>query len=556
MLRYFGFLIVLTNILQADPQKEIRFEAGEVHFDSKKYDLSIFYLDQYEVTNSEYLKFVVQSKVNPPLSFAHSQFNGDQQPVSGMDWYDARLYCRIKGKRLPKMIELIRAAQGSIPKVYPFGDDFPSYQKAPFITHSQKPLATTSVTDFAELRSEDDVYQLAGNVAEWTLDAENQPLDSSELKTDGLVKVYGGSYASSVNEVKVGAYRIVDPTENFHLDIGFRCVRSDDMSITPDSNFLSMNSDAIQNLLTGKPQSKKEILNQTTQAKVAKVQAEQKKLDAIERRQKLMTESLALLREREIKVSEESQGATSASIIVPYGFFWLGNNQNKTSAPERLIYLDAFEIDLNLVSSEQFRQYLQNNKTEVVYDYKPRISNPSADLAYVTWDDARSYCKSRQMDLPSEAQWEKSVRGLSEQKEFKVKSDGKSIGYFSIKQIGQGFDEWTQDSFAPYQMSETKFGYRNPVLNLPQGPFKVFRGSAESNQKNSLITDRNASHRMALHPFRCVANLDNAGQPDFEISREMNYFTAEFFESTRAKIMNGENPLKIRVDMGEFELEN
>ena len=49
----------------------------------------------------------------------------------------------------------------------------------------------------------------------------------------------------------------------------------------------------------------------------------------------------------------------------------------------------------------------------------------------------------------SEAQWEKSVKGLSEDSDVTLGPKENPIGYFGIKQVVRGYDEWTLDSFAP-----------------------------------------------------------------------------------------------------------
>lgn len=529
-----------------------------MHYQSQKYQLPEFFIDRYEVSNAQYKKFVSQSGVNPALSFAHDKFKGDNQPVSGIDWFDANLYCRLQGKRLPRMIELIRAAQGPVPKLYPFGNEFPSTSRAPFITHSYKPSSTSGINSFTNLRSDAEVFNLSGNVAEWTSDSVGESLKITSTRTLDLkliqrgVKVYGGSYLSSVHGVKVGSFEIIQPTERFHLDIGFRCAGDADYGRSSESDLLTISSKDMQNLVYGKNISKKDTLDKSTQKYIEKVKSEQKLADELERKLRLKNKSLALLKSRENSVSEEYLAATSSRMVIPYGIFMMGDDESPLSAPQRLIYLDAYEIDINLVSSKQFSDYLTSNKITLPYDYRPLNGNPEANLAYVTWPDARAYCSSQAMDLPSEAQWEKATRGLSLEKIVKMDKKGIPIGYFGVKQVLLGYDEWTLDTFVSYEMSENLKGYRNPVMNLNQGSFKVFRGSMNPSDSN-YVTDRKASHLKALHAFRCVKNLGPEGRPPFDINREMNYFMPEFFEETRTKIMNGENPLNVKIDMGEFE---
>ena len=261
-------------------------------------------------------------------------------------------------------------------------------------------------------------------------------------------------------------------------------------------------------------------------------------------------------------MSEEKEGQTSASIIIPYGIFLMGDSQIPMAAPERMIYLDAYEIDRELVTAKQFQDFANKSKIKLPYKLGIVRDNTKVELAYVTWNHARAYCRQQKMDLPSEAQWEKAVKGLSEDKDVKLGPKEEPVGYFGINQIVLGYDEWTLDSFAPYEMVEKQQGYRNPTLLLSSSSFKVYRGHGNLPQNDSetssklIIGTRYVSHQMALHAFRCVKNLGDSGIPKFNISRKENYFTPEFYDETRKLINAGKNPLKISIDMGEFEKKN
>lgn len=567
--RILTIYFLLFSVQQANDKTEVMFEAGPTYVGTTKYKLPQFYLDRFEVTNSQYADFVSKADVNEPLSLRLDGYSGPNQPAAGMDWYDASLYCRFHGKRLPRMIEFIRASQGQTPQLYPFGNKFPSFQKAPFITHSQRPLTTSSVNSFHQFRTNEGIYQLAGNVSEWTQDYADQPLDIIEkpelrkkFKGEGKFKVYGGSFKSSVNAIKVGSYLAVDPTENFNLDIGFRCARDKNTMIADSSGFMNINPDEIKALVYGNDKQKQKILDISAKRNVKEIQERQKKVDKEDRKKKLKLESFRILKERELLVSEEKEGQTSASIFIPYGMFIMGDSQFPVSSPERMVYLDAFEIDRKLVTVKQFQEFSNKNKIRIPYKLGISVTNTKSELAYVTWNHARAYCKQQKMDLPSEAQWEKSVKGLSEDSDVTLGPKENPIGYFGIKQVVRGYDEWTLDSFAPYEMVEKNQGYRNPILELSSSSFKVYRGHGNLPQddpkisNNLSIGSRYISHQRALHAFRCVRNLGEAGKPNFEINRKKNYLTPEFYNETRKLINAGENPLAIKIDMGEFEKKN
>ena len=64
-----------------------------------------FYMDAYEVTNRQYQKFIDATDYQPPKQLADPKFNSPNQPVIGVDWFDAVEYAKWAGKRLPTEAE-------------------------------------------------------------------------------------------------------------------------------------------------------------------------------------------------------------------------------------------------------------------------------------------------------------------------------------------------------------------------------------------------------------------------------------------------------------------
>ncbi|MBN2505161.1 MAG: SUMF1/EgtB/PvdO family nonheme iron enzyme [Verrucomicrobia bacterium] len=109
----------------------------------------------------------------------------EEHPVVHVDLEDARAYARWAGKRLPTEEEWQYAAQGPSARVYPWGSGM-----LPNRCNGGETGGTTPVRQFPEGRSPFGIWDLCGNVWEWT---------ESE-RTDGRTRfciVKGGSFYSA-----------------------------------------------------------------------------------------------------------------------------------------------------------------------------------------------------------------------------------------------------------------------------------------------------------------------------------------------------------------------
>lgn len=118
--------------------------------------LKAFFIDRYEVTNGQYRQFDPRHRFPP---------GGADLPVIGVTWEEAQAYARWAGKRLPTEEEWEKAARGRDGRTFPWGEAY----GASFCNVRQSRRASPALGgSFLKDRSPFDVYDLAGNVTEWT----------------------------------------------------------------------------------------------------------------------------------------------------------------------------------------------------------------------------------------------------------------------------------------------------------------------------------------------------------------------------------------------------
>ncbi|MBM4125154.1 MAG: formylglycine-generating enzyme family protein, partial [Nitrospira sp.] len=87
--------------------------------------LDAYKIDTYETSNKEFGEFMKATGHAAPAYWDDPRLNKPEQPVVGVNWFDAKAFCEWKGKRLPTEAEWERAAKG--PKGdnhFPWGHTF------------------------------------------------------------------------------------------------------------------------------------------------------------------------------------------------------------------------------------------------------------------------------------------------------------------------------------------------------------------------------------------------------------------------------------------------
>ncbi|NUP98323.1 MAG: SUMF1/EgtB/PvdO family nonheme iron enzyme [Armatimonadetes bacterium] len=216
-----------------------------------------FYLDQHEVTNGQYRKFVEaggyrtqewwsdegwawlqEAKVTAPAAWDEPARRTDELPVAGVSWFEADAYARWSGRRLPTEAEWEYAGQGGTGSRYDLGETLDPFRMSVGVA---QPAAVKS-----HAASPFGLYDLTGNVAEWCADVYDpdfyrwgerfNPICVATLKVDVEVPrrcLRGGGYDADAITARVRKRAALEPGER-RLNTGFRCAA--DLRVVRDMN--------------------------------------------------------------------------------------------------------------------------------------------------------------------------------------------------------------------------------------------------------------------------------------------------------------------------------
>jgi len=175
--------------------------------------LPAFYIDKYEVTNSEF------REVFPNHDYPEGQ---GQFPVTGVSWSEATRFAQSVGKRLPTEKEWEKAARGPDGREFPWGDEFNVDYVNSLETNILGPVRVGRYLGGA---SPYGCMDMAGNAYEWTADWYEAYPGNEEVTRD-YGQVYrvlrGGSYRTPRFDVRASR-RFFDKMDEKKPDYGFRC---------------------------------------------------------------------------------------------------------------------------------------------------------------------------------------------------------------------------------------------------------------------------------------------------------------------------------------------
>jgi serine/threonine-protein kinase len=188
-----------------------------------KVAIKTFLLDRFEVTNEQYLEFVkATGHAAPPGWKGYSFPPGEgKYPVTTVSWDDAADYAAWAKKRLPTEAEWEYAARGGEGRMYPWGNEFAPQKANTREMRKNGPMPVGSYEDGANRWG---IYDLAGNVSEWTASEYKLYPGSKAKEISGQKVVRGGSFVA--NQVYArGTTRVPLPPATRDSSIGFRCAK-------------------------------------------------------------------------------------------------------------------------------------------------------------------------------------------------------------------------------------------------------------------------------------------------------------------------------------------
>jgi iron(II)-dependent oxidoreductase len=217
-------------------------------------EVASYYLDRCAVTNAQYREFVVAGGYNNdelwlPEVLPHALDLVDQtgrpgprywshgsppkgklnHPVVGVSWYEATAFAQWQCKRLPTPAEWQRAgcwslASGSgVESKYPWGNTFDPSRANLWQNGAGD---TVPVDSYLEGSTRNGVYQLVGNVWEWTtghFDGAGNEGDSQFLFDQTMAEIRGGAFDTYFPTQASCRYRSGQPLLYRGANVGFRC---------------------------------------------------------------------------------------------------------------------------------------------------------------------------------------------------------------------------------------------------------------------------------------------------------------------------------------------
>jgi iron(II)-dependent oxidoreductase len=198
------------------------------------------------------VEFVDQTRKPGPRYWCDGKYPRElaEHPVTGVSWYEASAYARWVGKRLPSDAEWVKAgvwpvATGGVPQQrrYPWGDNF---DRAHANVWGARDNKTVPVDEYPSGTSVGGVFQLTGNVWEWTSTPWGawEPATKRAETTVPMRSLRGGAYDTYFDNQAACQFQSGDEPLARRRNVGFRCALSwNDVSPQPIEPLASSEND-------------------------------------------------------------------------------------------------------------------------------------------------------------------------------------------------------------------------------------------------------------------------------------------------------------------------
>jgi sulfatase modifying factor 1 len=202
----------------------------------------------------------------------------------------------------------------------------------------------------------------------------------------------------------------------------------------------------------------------------------------------------------------------------------------KDDQPAKPITIDPFYLDVHEVTNSEYARFVTATKHRPPYNWpegKVAPGNENFPVSAVSWDDAMAYAKWAGKRLPTEAEWERACRGLTDKQKYSW-GDAKptaKLAHFGSVDGPQDVGKCAANGFGLYDMAGNVWEWmadwydqhyydtapdKNPT-GPPTGMYRVLRGGSWADVAKYLTCSYRSWARPAERSpnigFRCAKSF-------------------------------------------------